>query len=182
MKFKLSLIFLLLTKTVSFGQDGDSVLYAYLDSLVSEMKLTNKIETDKISAILIYSGDNALYGDGKGFMIDWENYSDTIDNFTPTLTSSDSCNIRLITFPFTDSLCIIKYKWYGATGFFEDTCYLFHDRYHYIAFSKANYTKDIISKTVIYWYLGPSSTDEREVVKIYRDEENRTLFCRYETN
>jgi hypothetical protein len=181
MKFKLSLIFLLLTKTVSFGQDGDSVLYAYLDSLVSEMKLTNHIETGHIWALMIYSEVNGQYGYAKGFILDRDNYRDSSEHLTPTLALSDSINIRLIAQPLSDSLCLIQYKWRGSTYFLVDTCYLFHFGETYVAFAKSIYTQDELRKTVTYWYLGPSSTEEREVVKIYRDDENRTLFCRSET-
>jgi hypothetical protein len=181
MKFKLSLILLLLTKTVGFGQDGEAELRAYQDSIVSETKLSNQIETGNIWALMIYGGVNGQYGYAKGFIIDRESYSDTSEHFTPTLTSADSCNMRVIVEPLTDSLCLIQYKWKGSIDFIVDTCYLFHYGASYIAFLKPIYTKDALRKTVTYWYYGPSSTDEREVVKIYRDEENRTLFCRYET-
>lgn len=182
MKFNLSLIFLLLTKTVSFGQDGDAVFYAYLDSIVSETKLTNHIETSHIWALMIYREENGQYGYAKGFMIDHDNYRDSSEHRTPTLTLSDSCNVRLIAQPLTDSLCLIQYKWRGSTDFLVDTCYLFHFGETYVAFAKSIYTHDELCKTVTYWYMGPSSTEERELVKIYRDDENRTLFCRYESN
>lgn len=167
---------------MSFGQDGDVELRAYQDSIVSETKLTNHIDTGKILDLIIYFSMIGDYGEAKGFMIDRFNYRDTIEHFTPTLTLRDSCNFRVIVEPLTDSLCLIQYKWKGSTDFIVDTCYLFHYRASYIAFVKSIYTKDVLRKTVTYWYYGPSSTDEREVVKIYRDEENRTLFCRYETN
>ncbi|WP_027420556.1 hypothetical protein [Crocinitomix catalasitica] len=161
---------------IGFGQENDDT-WKYLDSVLTETKLVQEINNDSITALMIfYNVYETGGGEAKGFLVDNNIPGGKIDNDLSIPNCTDSCDIRMETYAYSDSLFIIKYKWKGSENFITDTCYLFHYNGSYMAYSKGIYNNKTLKLTQYQWYLGPASTDQREVILICSRERKKTIF------
>ena len=173
---KIISILLIFVCKVGLAQDNSNY-WQFMDSVLTETKLVQEIDNDSISALMIF---NHIYETGggiaKGFLVENNIPGGTIDNDLPIPNCNDSCNVRMEAYKYSDSLFIIKYKWRGSKTFMADTCYLFHYRGSYMAYPIGIYSEKTLKLTQHQWYLGPASTDERDVIQICTKEARTTIF------
>lgn len=151
---------------------------SYLDTVIAEVELVKDIEPDSIGSILIFSsiGENGM-GEAKGFLIDQNTRRIPRDSTEKIPICTDSASIGFEGTPYSDSLYIIKFKWGKRAKYFTvDTCYLFHRGSSYMAYPLSIYSDDAVRLTSHRWYMGPASTDAREVLEICIGAGRKTKF------
>ena len=155
----------------AFAQETDTI-DTYRDSVLANTEEVFQLNQKDIGTILIFNFiyENG-YGEAKGFIVVEEDSLNT--------NCSQDCDTKLKIESYNDSLFIINYKNRHSKDFIIDTCYLYRNGNNYMAYPMKLNSSDVTEKTINSWIFGPSSSEERDVVRFCFIEGRDESFCAF---